>query len=291
VSASLRQSAPEGAFPKKMPYSDSLASQYFRVAAAEMVMACKLSSHIFQRFYLPDSLMIRDEIKTIMDELYSTSPRREAIFRIQLLSGYKPQAIEDHVKNVVQSAVGEVVSVVNPLLFSMEAQKNFRSELEDHYWKGVELWRQVQWNARRGIVENSPGEDWDEIDDYNINTTRSPMDQMLFDPDLDPMMSLFPRLRIDGISEPLCVGYALWPSQNIVIAAIAEYNSRNIVNGHIGGGARGGRSRRTERRESAVSNSSVGAGRTGDAPASPKAVSGAHFLPGISNGRGRGQGA
>jgi hypothetical protein len=287
VSVSFRQAAPEGTIPKKMPYSDSPASQHFRMAAAEMIMACKLSSHIFQRFYLPDSFTTRDDVKGIMDELYSVNPRREAIFRIQLLSGYKPQTIENRVANVVQTAVDEVVGILNPLLFTEEARRNYRSELEQHYQDGVDLWRQVQRNEKRVTVENSPGSDWDENEDYDVNVTpRSHPDQMLFELDPDPIMSLFPRLRIDDSLDPLLHGYALWSCQNTVTAGFAEYSisSRN-ANGHMSGGARGGRApRRTERRESVVSNLSVGVGRADDAPLSPRAISGGYSLPGVTNG-------
>jgi hypothetical protein len=269
-----------------MPYSDTIASRYFRMAVAEAVMACKLSSHIFRRFYLPDSFM-QDEVKAIMDELYSVSPRREAIFRMQLLSGYKPEIVQSHIENVVRLAVEEVVNTLDPLLFSEDAKQNYRSELEKHYQEGTTLWQQIQWNEKRGIVENSPSPDWEEIEDYNTDVSPElSMDQMLIDPD-DPIMSLFPRLRIDGILEPLCIGYALWPNQNIVIAGFAEYNinSRNAANGHTGGSARGGRApKRTDRRESVVSNLSVGVGRADDSPVSPRAISGAHFLPGVPNG-------
>jgi hypothetical protein len=252
------------------------------MAAAEKIMACKIHSHIFQRFYLPDfPATARDEITNVLDQLYRISPRSEAICRVQLLSAYDPE--EHHITSIVQSAVGEVLSILKPLLFTPESYHNFQSELEKLFREGVELWRPVQRNEKRGTVDNKPELDWGYFEDYGPENAL-PAELEFFN--LDPIMSLFPRVYTED--HFICRGFALWSSQSMIVAARTEYSlkTRNAMHAQAGGSPRMGGFPRpgNGRRESNASASSAGAGRKDDVPVSPKTSSGGQSSQAHVNG-------
>lgn len=225
--------------PKKYALSNSIPSQYLRMAVAEKIIAMIYHSDIFRQYYLPES----DEIEKILDQLYKEDPRREAIFRSQLRHAYKPEAEQSRVTSIVKSATDKVVGFLGPLLFAPNAEDNFRSEFERHLHEAVSLWGPVQRSNERGVVENEPDNTWVLYEEYDsMNLTA---DQELHVPD-EPsaIMSLFPRVAIGKFQ--ICPGYALSSDQSTVVAAGIESRSRNTMNG-LAGNSIAGIPRRTRR--------------------------------------------
>jgi hypothetical protein len=263
----LLQSGFNKAASRNIPISDSMQSKYLRKAVAEKIIANKLCVNIFQQYYLPESPAAREAMDDVLERLYTDNPRGEAIFRRRLLSAYKPEEEEYQVAKVVESTQAEVVGLLDPLLFSLNARENFRSELGKLLQEAVKLWRPVQRSAVRGVVENDPEPDWSEYKEYDTAVGLTAEQAPNVPAQSDAIMSLFPQVSMDD--NVICPGYALWSSQNTVVAANIEYSQSNLRNSAYGrtGSIRGGTIRRgSDRRKHSLSSSSTVGGRTGDIP-------------------------
>ncbi|RFU28229.1 hypothetical protein B7463_g8102, partial [Scytalidium lignicola] len=248
---------------RKRPLSNSVPSQYIRMAVAEKVMAEKICDNIFVQFYLPADRKVMEEA---MDNLYEDSPRDEAIFRMRLLSAFKPQEQQRQIESIIRFTITEIVSLLEPLLFTPDAKDRFQSRLEQLLWQAVKLWRSVQKSPQRAYVENMPDQDWDSYRDYDTAIELKP-DQAVHVPDqTDTILSLFPQVSIG--EEIICPGYALWSGQATVVAADIEYLQsapRNLTNSRTSS-FRGGPSRwDTSRRKSSIN----GTMNTGNGPEDP----------------------
>jgi hypothetical protein len=202
--------------PKKFPLSNSIPSQHLRMAVAEKIIAMIYHSDIFQQYYLPES----DEIGKILNQLYKENPRREAIFRSQLRYAYKPEVEQGRVTSIVKSAADKAVGFLGPLLFAPNSKGDFRSEFERLLQEAVNLWRHVQRNAERGLVENEPDNSWDDYEEYHSAIELRPDQEVHVPDESSAIMSLFPRVVVDN--SLICPGYALWSNQSTVVAADLE---------------------------------------------------------------------
>lgn len=239
------------------------------MAVAEKVMAEKLCENIFVRYYLPSDRKIMDEI---LDSLYEKSPRDEAMVRLRLLSAYKLDDQRHQVDNVVRFTAGEIVNLLEPLLFTVDAKERFQSKLEDLLGQAIGLWRLVQKSPRRIVVENTPNQDWDGFRDYDT-AVQIPDDQAVHIADQsDTLLSLFPRISI--FDDIICPGYALWSSQSIVVAADIEYLQsapRNITNSRTSSVRCGSSKWDTSRRKASVNDTTLSRDRMEDTSSSPEA--------------------
>ncbi|KFY67382.1 hypothetical protein V496_01573 [Pseudogymnoascus sp. VKM F-4515 (FW-2607)] len=261
--------------PKSIPISNSLPSQFLRMAAAEKIVAQKLCTNIFRQYYLPETLADRQAMDSVLERLLQANSRDEAIFRLRLLSAYKSEE-NTHVTSVVKSTIQEVVTVLGPLI-SPDLQGDFQSKLGKLLQEAVKLWSPVQRSAVRAYVDNEPEHGWDSFKDYDglMDSTSDQMKQAQIPQ--NPIDSLFPRISIgDNI---ICQGYALWSSQNMVVAAGLEYSlakSPILAHGRLSSSraavARQGSDRR---RLSSSTSSAIGDGWT-DTPAPPVAQRGHH---------------
>ncbi|KAI9769838.1 MAG: hypothetical protein M1840_003832 [Geoglossum simile] len=240
----LLQSGFNKAASRNIPISDSMQSKYLRKAVAEKIIANKLCINIFQQYYLPESPATREAMDDVLERLYTDNPRGEAIFRRRLLSAYKPEEEEYQVAKVMESTQAEVVGLLDPLLFGLNARESFRSELE-----------------------NDPEPDWSEYKEYDTAVGLTAEQSLNIPAQSDAIMSLFPQVSMDD--KVICPGYALWSSQNTVVAANIEYSQSNLRNSAYGrtGSIRGGTIRRgSDRRKPSLSGSSTVGGRMGDIP-------------------------
>jgi hypothetical protein len=262
----LYQSGFNKAASRNIPISSSVPSKYLRMAVAEKVIASKLCADIFQQYYLPESPAARGAIDDVLNRLCIDNPRGEAIFRGQLLSAYNPQEEEHRVTDIMESTLAEVIGILDPLLFVPDARESFQSELGQLLGEAVKLWRPVQRSAMKGAVESDPEPDWSEYKEYDTAVGLTAEQASNVPAESDAIMSLFPRVFIGD--DVICPGYALWSSQNIIVAANIEYSQstlRNSVHGRAGGSIRGGITRRgSERRKL-----SLGGGRMGNSPTPP----------------------
>lgn len=234
-------------------------------------MADKLCTNIFRSYYLPETNADRGVIDNILRELGKSNPYREAVFRLQLLAAYEPYE-EEFVTKIVDFTVGEVVEILDPLLFSPEAGEGFQLALRKLIADAVQLWRIVQRSEKKGEVSNDPEylgssgaqeQCWasNEVYDNEVVLTG---DQTSHISDLDPVMPLFPRLSIG--EKVIYRGCALWSDQNAVVAGSFEFvqmNSRNSAQSR-------GHARRDSDRRRLSFNASPTLGRRGDdSPRSP----------------------
>ncbi|KAI9858939.1 MAG: hypothetical protein M1813_007241 [Trichoglossum hirsutum] len=256
----LHQSGFNKAASRNIPISNSVPSKYLRTAVAEKVIANKLYTDIFQQYYLPESPAARGAMDDVLDRLYMETPRGEAIFRRRLLSAYHPQEEEHQVMNVMESTLAEVVGILDPLLFSPDVRERFQSELGQLLVEAVNLWRPIQRSAMKGVVENDPEADWSEYKEYDTAVGLTAEQASNVPAESDAIMSLFPRVFIGA--DVICPGYALWSSQNTIVAANIEYSqstSRNSVHGRVGSSIRGGITRRgSDRRKLSLSGGGIG---------------------------------
>jgi hypothetical protein len=212
------------AAPRSMPISNSLPSQYLRMATVEKIIACKLCAHVFQQYYLPTSISARQAMDDVMDRLFEDNPHEEAIFRLRLLSAYKRDE-HRHLTGVVASVVSEVVDILGRLIVP-DSQNIFRLEFEKLLQEAIKLWGPVQRSAVRAFVDNDPEEDWTKYGDYD--TPLGPNTDQAVSVPSDPIQPLFPQVSIgDNV---VCQGYALWSDQNAVIAAGVEYSQMRHPN-------------------------------------------------------------
>ncbi|OBT45132.1 hypothetical protein VE00_04291 [Pseudogymnoascus sp. WSF 3629] len=133
--------------PKRIPISNSLPSQFLRLAAAEKIIAQKLCTNIFRQYYLPETLADRQAMDSVLERLLRVNSRDEAIFRLQLLSAYKSKE-NRHVTSVVKSTIQEVATVLGPLV-SPDLQGDFHSKLGKLLQEAVKFWSPVQRSAKR----------------------------------------------------------------------------------------------------------------------------------------------
>ncbi|KAH8812670.1 hypothetical protein F5884DRAFT_314917 [Xylogone sp. PMI_703] len=203
---------------RKRPLSDSVASQYVRMAVAEKVMAEKLCEHIFVPFYLPADRIVLEEA---LNNLYEDSPREEAIFRMRLLSAFKPLEQQRRIETIVQSTLAEIVTLLEPLLFTPEMKDEFQSNLERLLYQAVQLWRFVQRSPQRATIENAPSQDWDSFKDYDTAIALQPDEAKHIPEQTEAILALFPQVSIG--EELICPGYALWTAQSTVVASDIEY--------------------------------------------------------------------
>jgi hypothetical protein len=261
--------------PRSMPISNSLPSQYLRVATVEKIIASKLCGHVFQQYYLPTSVSARQAIDDVMNRLLKDNPHEEAIFRLRLLSAYKR---DEHIylTNVVTSTVSEVVDILGRLLVP-DSQNIFRLEIEKLLQEAIKLWGPVQRSAVRAFVENEPEEDWTKYRDYD--TPMGPSTDQAVSVPSDPIQPLFPRVSIGN--DVVCQGYALWSDQNAVIAAGVEYSQMrhpNKTHARTNSGNGGVTGRSNDRRRPSISTT-VGS-KPVDTPMPPRSQS---FAEHVSN--------
>ena len=248
------------------------------MATAERIIADKLCIQIFREYYLPESSPARAVINDVLTHLGKSNPRKEAIFRLQLLAAYEPDE-HGYISNLVESTIEEVVRVLDPLLLALGAREGFQSALRKLLDKAVKLWRSVQRNATKCSVLNDPehrgfggvqNQNWDMNEEYDTAVELA-ADQMMYVPDQsEPVISLFPQLSVGR--NVICNGCALWSDQNTVVAASIEFGQLNSRNSAQGRGVLGRRD--SDRRKLSFSGSSS-LGRRGEDPSmSPRSPSG-----------------
>jgi len=241
------------------------------MATAEKIIASKVHTNIFQQYYLPESSAVREGIDEVLDKLYEANHRGEAIFRLRLLSAYKPEEEQRHVTSTVKTTVEEVVNILGPLLFTQNAREGFQSGLSELLQEAAKLWRHVQRNEERGFAEIEQNQEWDIYEDYDTAMRLSAEQEALIPDPPDAIMPLFPQVSIGD--DVVFQGCALWSSQSTVVAANMEYNqsnSRNPAHARAGSSIRGGIIRRgSDRRKLSLSG-----GRAEDMPTSPRTPSG-----------------
>jgi hypothetical protein len=254
------------AAPRKTPLSNSVPSQYFRMATAERVIGDKLCTNIFRRYYLPDSVAARGPIDEILERFDAINPRKEAIFRRQLLAAYEPDE-PHHLGFLVDHTIEEVFKILNPLIFTKNTRDGFASDLAKLLRKAVDLWRHVQRSEVRGIAQNNldqpafnddQEECWATHDDYDtpIGLTS---DQLASITEAEPMIVLFPKVFVGSVE--VFQGFALWSDQSAAIAANIEYTQQNARSAALGRGMPG---RRDSDRRRLSTSSSIG--RRGEEP-------------------------
>ncbi|KFX96519.1 hypothetical protein O988_05267 [Pseudogymnoascus sp. VKM F-3808] len=245
------------------------------MAAAEKIIAQKLCTNIFRQYYLPETLADRQAMDSVLERLFQVNYRDEAIFRLKLLSAYKSEE-NRHITGVVKSTMQEVATILGPLV-SPDLLGDFQSKLGELLLEGVKLWSSVQMSAVRAWVDNEPENDWGTFEDYDalVDSTPDPMKHVLVPP--NPTDSLFPRVSIGD--DIICQGYALWSSQNMVVAAgleCSQAKSPILSHGRLSS-SRGALARRgsDRRRLSSSTSSAIGDGWT-DMPTAPGAQRGHH---------------
>jgi hypothetical protein len=254
----LSQSSVVKAALKKTPLSDSLQSQYLRTAAAEKIIADRMSAKIFQQYYLPESTAARREIDEILRRLYADSHRSEAIFRLRLLSAYKAEE-RSRVKLIIDTAVDEIVKPLEPLLFG--TRDSFAIELGKLFREAAELWRPLQRSAEKGRVVNVVGEpepeqdwDWDAHEDYDTALSLPPDEPVRIHEEPEALSCLFPQVIVGHSA--VCEGYALWSNQTAYVLGSIEYTAsmpRSSFHGRPGAfGARTFLTRQRDRRVSSM---------------------------------------
>ncbi|KAH9217255.1 hypothetical protein DL95DRAFT_522194 [Leptodontidium sp. 2 PMI_412] len=265
------------AAPKKTPLSNTIPAQCLRMATTERIIADKLCTHIFRKYYLPESTPARAVVNDVLTRLGKSNPRKEAIFRLQLLAAYEPDE-QSHLSSLVGSTIEEVVGVLDPLLSATGSREGFQSALRKLIDNAVTLWRSIQRSVTKGSVSNDPdhgrfgavqNQDWDMNDEYDSAVDLA-ADQMMHVPDQsEPVIPLFPQLSMGR--KVICRGCALWSDQNTIVAASIEFGQLNFRNSAQGRGAQGRRDS-DRRRLSLNGSSSLGRGR--DPSTSPRSPSG-----------------
>jgi hypothetical protein len=86
----------------------------------------------------------------------------------------------------------------------------------------MKLGRPVQRSAIKRMVENDPEVDWSEYREYDTAVVLTAEQASNVPAESDAIISLFPRMLIGD--DVICPGYALWSSQNMIIAANIEYS-------------------------------------------------------------------
>ncbi|RFU34231.1 hypothetical protein B7463_g2184, partial [Scytalidium lignicola] len=230
-----------------------LLSGNLRMALAENIISVIYDQQIFQQYYSPKST----EIDDALNQLYQQDPRREAIFRIQLLSAYPPEEEKERIEGLVESGADKAARFLDPLLFTPSTRTAFRSELEELFLDAANIWRKVQRSDRRGTVRNEPDYNWGQYEEYNkpVPMHTDHMTNTL----ASPIMSLFPQVMID--EDEICPGYALFSNQGTAVTADHVMSkARNSISGGIPNGG-------SPRRARTFSNA------TDDPPLSPKSPS------------------
>lgn len=255
------------------------------MAAAESIISNKIYTNIFQQYYLPAKEAAREAIDDVLDRLYMNNHRLEAIFRLQLLFAHEHDE-ETYMTGILQSIVGEVVGLLDPLLFAPNSREEFQSELWKLLQDAVKIWKHVQRSPERVLVENEPDQDWGVYEDHDTSVGL-PAEQTAHILDEQAAITpLFPRVSIENfiISE----GYALWANQNTVIAANFEYsqlNSRSPAHGRTNSDTRGSIRRGGDRRRLSLAGSLAGDRRFEDASTSPRTLSGYQSFLNHAEGR------
>ncbi|KAE8443748.1 hypothetical protein EG329_001428 [Mollisiaceae sp. DMI_Dod_QoI] len=218
--------------PRKIPLSNSMASQCLRMATAERVIAEKLSVNIFRQYYLPHSTPSRELIDDITKRLDKRNSVKEAVFRLQLLSAYE-QDEQNFITSLVKMTTADVVKILDPLLCIPGMKEEFQSALTKLFEEAVKLWKSIQRSATKACVTNDPeyrrlnneDETWDINEEYDtaIGLTNEQMSQI--PQEVEPLIPLFPMVTIGkNIISPGC---ALWSDQNSVVAASIEFAHMN----------------------------------------------------------------
>ena len=205
----------------------------------------------------------------ILGRLNQRNSYEEAVFRLRLISAYKNEET-GYVKRVVESAVEDVLKLVEPLL-TLPARKTFQSEIEKLFKEAVNLWLPIQKSRVKISIDNKPDLAWRSYDEYDTAIERNEEHEKYEPFEAEATDALFPRILYG--STVLLEGYALFSDQSTVIAASFEHSKsksqpvrRRTNSSNYGVTGQGDNS--GQRTNSA--NAATAAGRHGDSSTSPK---------------------
>jgi hypothetical protein len=104
--------------------------------------AAKLYQNIFKQCYLPDDFAARAGIDEVLDRLSDSSPLEEAIFRLRMISAYKPE-LEQQVARIIDSTLSEITEILGPLIVP-DSRDGFRTALSELLRDAAKLWGPIQ---------------------------------------------------------------------------------------------------------------------------------------------------
>ena len=213
--------------------SNTEAAARMRCATAETLIAEQLSTHVFQDFYISAS----DEpnlggLTELLSRLDKKHARKASIARYQIAT-----ALEDQQKR--DAMISRTVETVRRSLSSWTAEdapERLRHDLTSFFREASELWQRLRQGAEHAMASASVTSDQWHLDDarQQYDTVQVDEKYRLRGPAWEstlPIAVLFPKIWIGN--EILFHGYALFPSQSAVIAAIVEKSQKDMSNGGV----------------------------------------------------------
>ncbi|KAL5611844.1 hypothetical protein BROUX41_000582 [Berkeleyomyces rouxiae] len=219
--------------------SNSKAAQCLRSALAEALISHKLSTRIFQQFYLSESSHVGFEsMRKVLQWMDLDHPDQSQAIRCQLaiVSDRLPE-----VTNLPTVTASELCDLLHPWLDrSSEAGKSFKEGLTLLMKRAMTIWQQMQRGSQlaRAMVD-SPEQRWLATEDSRERYSALTLDEnlqkqqaaamALAGPEFDhPIAVLFPQIHFG--TEICFSGHALFQSQACVVAARAERNASTSIN-------------------------------------------------------------
>ena len=123
---------------RAIPISNSEASKYLRMAAAESVIANQVAEKMLQPLYILDP-NIKDALENILGTLFEKSPRQESILRSLLLAAYASEGTIRET-DLLNAVVNGARSILNPLLFNEVYSNIFAAGLNTLLLESLDLW-------------------------------------------------------------------------------------------------------------------------------------------------------
>ena len=228
------------AVSRAIPISNSEASKYLRIAAAESVIANKVAEKMLQPLYILDP-NVKDTLENMLDSLFEKSPRQESILRSLLLAAYASEGTIRET-DILNAVVDGARSILNPLLFNEVHSNAFAAGFNTLLLESLDLWSQAQ-KSRERVLASIEGKNWDwgshkEHDDA-VSLTAA---ELALVSSSEPIMTLFPRIYSPEKSVPWHSGYSLWSDQGVVVAGdleakeqVARVKSRDGKMGNVAG--------------------------------------------------------
>ena len=228
------------AISKPIPISNTQASKYLRMAAAEAIIAKKLCKEMFQPLYILE-FPARDELENILNRLFNKNPRQGSILRSLLLTADEDERIRE--ARIIVTIADGASSLLAPLLFGQAHSEAFKSGLEVLLRDTLELWSHAQRSPGRILASTEDrGWNWGFHKEHDDAVSLTPAQTTLIPSSAEPLMILFPRVYSHEISAPFHAGFSLWSDQSVVVAGdleskeqIDRVNSRNGKMTSVGG--------------------------------------------------------
>ena len=217
----LERSRFKKASQQPIPISNSRSSKLLRAAAAETVIAQKLSTKIFRRQTLPglNNLSVLNDIK----ENFSTkNPKQEVILRSMIATSWSAE-LQECETQLTNNLVGEVAEILTPLFRKREEEKAFCDELLPLLKEASRLWGRLQRCSDKLEVSVEGDEGWDYREDYGETVQ---VEEDSFDTSPHVFTVLFPCITLSSLQQPLHPGYVVWSDQAYVVEGLSEFRTQ-----------------------------------------------------------------